>query len=120
MQDQAQREKAFRLLTANPEIRNVMARALEVEEEGRAGSSYYLGWRWDEIPVQTQKLRVLVEEGLVKISYKSHSSMEYLLRDPELIQEGPGHDLTDLRVGRQHPERLLALVLRLHYSPPAY
>jgi len=64
-----------------------MARALEVEEEGRASSSYYLGWRWDEIPVQTQKLRILVEEGLVKVNYKSQSSTEYLLRDPELVRE---------------------------------
>jgi len=75
------------MLSANPDIRHILARALEVEEEGRASSSYYLGWRWDEIPVQTQKLRVLVEEGLVKVNYKSQSSTEYLLRDPELVRE---------------------------------
>jgi len=87
MQEQEQRQKVFRMLAANPEVRSVLAKALEVEEEGRAENSYYLGWRWDEIPVQTQKLRILVEEGLVKISYKSHSSTEYLVRDAELVRE---------------------------------
>jgi len=87
MQEQDQRQKVFRMLAANPEVRRVMARALEVEEEGRASSPHYLGWRWDEIPIQTQKLRVLVEEGLVKVNYKSQSSTEYLLREPELVQQ---------------------------------
>ena len=87
MTDVAQRQKVYRMLAANPDIRHILARALEVEEEGSANSPYYLGWRWDEIPVQTQKLRVLVEEGLVKVNYKSQSSTEYLVRDPELVRE---------------------------------
>ncbi len=87
MQAQDQRQKVFRLLTANPEVRQVMVRALEVEEEGREASPHYLGWRWDEIPYQVAKLKILVEEGLVKISYKSGSSTEYMVKDPVLVQE---------------------------------
>lgn len=65
MNEVAQREKLFRLLSANPEVRQIVARALEVEKQGRAKHDYYLGWEWHEIPVPAQRLRVLVEEGVI-------------------------------------------------------
>jgi Holliday junction DNA helicase RuvB len=83
----AQREKLFRLLSANPEVRRIVARALEVEQEGRAKHDYYLGWEWHEIPVPAQKLRVLVEERVIKVSYHSRSSTMYQVEDPEQAKE---------------------------------
>ena len=87
MNEVAQREKMYRLLSANPGVRNIIARALEVEEKGRANNRYYLGWEWHEIPVPAQKLRILVEEELIKVAYHSRSSTAYLVKDPELARE---------------------------------
>ena len=56
-QHAGQREKLYRLLAANPEIRDIVARALEVEEKE---NQYHLEWAWHEIPISTQKLRALV------------------------------------------------------------
>lgn len=87
MSDIAQRTKLLRLLSANPEVRQVVARALEVEEHGRASNQYYLGWEWHDIPVAAQKLRILVEEEVIKVSYNSRAGKMYVLRDPELVQQ---------------------------------
>lgn len=87
MNEVAQREKLFRLLSANPEVRQVVRRALEVEQEGRAKNQYYLGWEWHEIPLPAQKLRVLVEEGIIKVAYHSRSSTTYQVQDSEVVQE---------------------------------
>jgi len=94
-----QREKLFRTLYANPEIRRIVAKALEVEQEG-AESPYYLGWAWSDIPVPVQKLKVLVEEGIVKINYQSRSTTTYMVKDPELVRQaleaiGDGEVVTD-------------------------
>ena len=40
----AQREKLFRLLSANPEIRRIVARALEVEENDTISRYCYGEW----------------------------------------------------------------------------
>lgn len=89
--DQAQREKVFRLLTANPEIRDILNRAMDLEEEGKAKyldhPEYYLGWQWEDIGVTPQKLRVLVEEGLITVSYHSNSSRCYRIKDTEMVRE---------------------------------
>lgn len=84
--DVALREKVFRLLSANPEIRQILTRALKVEESGRV-NQYYLGWEWEDVAVPPYKLRVLIEEQLIKVSYHSHSSKNYLVKDPELVRE---------------------------------
>ncbi|KKL73672.1 hypothetical protein LCGC14_2072540 [marine sediment metagenome] len=95
-----QREQLFRMLSANPEIRNTVRRALEVEAEGRLASpDYYLGWSWHAIPLPVQKLKVLVVEGILKVAYQSNSTTEYLVANPEaaqaaldLIGDGEGLD----------------------------
>ncbi len=87
MSDIAQRTKLLRLLSANPEVRQVVARALEAEEHGRARNAYYLGWEWHDIPVAAQKLRILVEEGVIKVSYNSRAGKMYVLRDPEVVRQ---------------------------------
>ncbi|KKN22114.1 hypothetical protein LCGC14_0918620 [marine sediment metagenome] len=83
----AQREKAFRLIQANPDVRDILDKALNLEETGRAENQFYLGWTWEDIGVNSQKLRVLVEEGLIKVNYHSNSAKDYLIVNPELICE---------------------------------
>ncbi|KKK56459.1 hypothetical protein LCGC14_3064320 [marine sediment metagenome] len=63
-----QREKVYRMLASNPEIRRLAARALEVEDQGWLDQpDYYLGWEWHQIPMAAAKLRVLVEEGALQL-----------------------------------------------------
>lgn len=106
MQDQL-KENAARLITANPEVRRIVARALDVEKEGReiqgqraeewnVPMGEYLGWTWSEIPAPAARLRTLVEEGVLKISYQSHSVTNYLVTDPEAAKEALASSLADL------------------------
>lgn len=87
----AQREKVCRLLTANQDIRRILEKALKLEEEGPAKypghPEYYIGWEWQDIAVNPQKLKVLVEEQLLEIPYHSSSSNHYKVKDPELVRE---------------------------------
>lgn len=78
----AEREKLYLTLAANPEIRKIVAKALELEEVAKA-NPHYLGWEWHEIPVPLPKLKVLVEEGIIQISYRSRSTTQYKVKDPE-------------------------------------
>ncbi len=91
-------ENATRFIAANPEVRRIVARALEVEEKGRKLQAQraeewnvplgeYLGWTWSEIPAPAARLRNLVEEGVLEISYKSRSTTNYLVVHPNLARE---------------------------------
>lgn len=104
-------DNAARLITANPEARRIVARALEVEEEGRKlqaqraeewniPAGEYLGWAWSEIPAPAARLRTLVEEGVLKISYQSRSSTNYMVADPDMAREALDNSLDDLVVGQ--------------------
>jgi Holliday junction DNA helicase RuvB len=92
------KENAARMIANNPQVRSMVARALEVEEAGRlrqqelaiqykmeAGN--YLGWAWSDIPVPAARLRTLVEEGVMKIGYQSRSCTNYLVADPEMARQ---------------------------------
>ena len=83
------RQKFLRLLSANPEVRQIEAKALEAVEEGKK-AEHYLGWERHEILAATQKLKVLVEEGVVKINYSSRSSTCYLVQDPDVVRQALG------------------------------
>ncbi len=80
------RTKLLRLVATNPEVADLVRRALDVEEEG-SKSEYYLGWEWHEAHMRPQRLAVLVEEGLIRISYSSNSSKNYMLTDPEAAKD---------------------------------
>jgi hypothetical protein len=92
------KENAARMMAANPDVRRIVARALEVEDEGRRLQEqraqewniplgHYLGWTWSKIPAPAARLRNLVEEGVLKVSYQSRSTTNYLVADPELARE---------------------------------
>ena len=44
-------------------------------------------WEWHDVGVSPQKLRKMVEEGLIKIVYKSNKRTEYRLVDPDSVRE---------------------------------
>jgi Holliday junction DNA helicase RuvB len=92
------RANAARLIAANPEVRRIVARALEVEVEGRrlqeegarqwnVPVGEYLGWEWHAIPCPPARLRNLVEEGVLKVGYQSRSTTNYLVVDPDVARE---------------------------------
>jgi len=81
------REKLYRFLSSNPEVRRMVTRALELEAEGAAKNPYYLGWEWHDVPVPTAKLRVLVEEEVFKVNYNSRSTTAYMVKYPDLARE---------------------------------
>ncbi len=92
------KESATKFIAANPEVRGIVARALEVEEEGQKLQAQraeewnvplgeYLGWTWSEIPAPAARLRSLVEEGVLKVNYQSRSTTNYLVADPDLARE---------------------------------
>ncbi len=60
-----------------------------MEEEGKK-AEHYLGWEWHQIPAAAQKLKVLVEEGLIRINYSSRSSTCYLVQDSDLARQALG------------------------------
>ena len=112
----AEPEKLYRTLAANPEIRRVVAKALELEEEG-ASNTYYLGWEWHEIPVALPKLKVLVEEEIVKINYRSRSTTTYMdlarqaleaIGDGEVEADQIPADLFDYIVGHDEVKHWLS------------
>ncbi len=82
----AEREKLYLTLAANPEIRRVVAKALELEEAGEE-NTYYLGWEWHGIPIPLPKIKVLIEEEILKISYHSRSTTTYKVKDPDLARQ---------------------------------
>lgn len=103
-------ENAARLIAANPDVRRIVERALEVEEEGRKTQAVnaiqwnvplgeYLGWIWSEIPVPGAKLRNLVEEGVLKIGYQSRSTTNYLVADPDLARAVLTSGVEELELG---------------------
>ena len=66
----------------------------------RKNNQYYLGWTWHKIPLSTQKLRVLVEEGVFKVNYQSNRTITYVVQDPEMARQaldsiGDGDDLQE-------------------------
>jgi hypothetical protein len=81
-----ERRKHYRLLAVNPEIRGIAARALELEDLG-AQREYYLGWEWHEAQTSPQRLRVLVEEGVLRVNFKSNKTTAYLLQDREATRQ---------------------------------
>ena len=101
------KESATRIIAANPEVRRIVARALEVEEEGQKLQAQraeewnvplgeYLGWTWSEIPAPAVRLRSLVEEGVLKVNYQSRSTTNYLVADPDLAREVLASSQADL------------------------
>jgi len=89
--DMAEQWRIQSLLVEHPKWVDTLQEALEVEAAGREkseGTGYgYLGWEWHEVHTNTATLNLMVSSRLLDIPFKSNSSTEYLLREPESIQQ---------------------------------
>lgn len=74
------RKDLLHSLLENPETREVLARALEVE---RANASRDPGWEWFEVQASPALLRRLVLAGILKVTFRSNRATYYRLADPE-------------------------------------
>lgn len=94
----ADREMMFRTLAGNPQVKRIVERALQVEDEEEAKRREnpdlypWSGFEWTDIPAQTAVLNQLViDEILVtggpRGTYRSRSTTAYKLKEPELVRE---------------------------------
>lgn len=79
-------EEFGKFLKANPKYREILQRAIEVEREN-SKNPHWLGWEWHEVRAYPAQLVKLVIEGVIKVNFKSNSSTNYLLVNPELTKQ---------------------------------
>ncbi len=89
-------DKILILCNKDVKIAEILQLAVE-DEEKNAATTYYLGWEWSEVRAQTQTLKKLVIEGIVKGTYSSRISTNYKLMDTDLTKQA----LTRFEQGQQ-------------------
>jgi len=75
-----------KFLKENPKYREILQRAVDVEEENKKNPNW-LGWEWYEVRAYPAQLVKLVIEGAIKVNFKSNSSTNYLLVNRELVKQ---------------------------------
>jgi hypothetical protein len=73
-------ENVVSFLLARPEYRKTLELAVK-EEEQHANEQHYLGWQWFGVETNPSKLMRLVTEGIARVSFKSNSSTNYMLKE---------------------------------------
>ncbi|HEY6418192.1 MAG TPA: hypothetical protein VIX59_04245 [Candidatus Binataceae bacterium] len=73
-------------LIANPKYREILQRAVEIEER-EAAREHWLGWEWHEVRAYPASLVKVVIAGIVKITFKSNSSTHYRLVDSKALKQ---------------------------------
>lgn len=68
------------ILYDNPEIVDILERAIAFEESNYS-KEHYLGFEWYDIGAYPQTLNMLVTKGILKITYKSNKSTYYSIVD---------------------------------------
>jgi hypothetical protein len=91
--------KTLTLLYDDPNIFDVLEKALVFEEENR-GNQYYLGFEWYEVGASPQTLNMLVMRSVLKISYKSNKSTMYSFVDRDAVKKA----LEDFSLGKTPAE----------------
>lgn len=76
-----------KFLKENPKYREILQRAIEVEEREGSKSPHWLGWEWYEVRAYPAHLVKLVIEGIAKVNFKSNSSTNYVLVDREVTKK---------------------------------
>jgi len=86
--------RVHHLLCDNPEWVEVLKEAFEVEKrwyERYPREQYpdmeWLGFEWHEVHGPPATLNKMVTSGVLDVSYSSHSSTNYKVRDPEVVKE---------------------------------
>lgn len=79
-------QEIIRFLKENPKYREILQRAIEVEE-GNVQNPHYLGWEWYHVRAYPAQLVKLVIAGIANVNFKSNSSTNYLLVDREATKQ---------------------------------
>jgi len=117
------RLSVFRALSQNPDWKDTLIEALKLQKENEGKS--WLGFEWYEVHTAPQTLNKMVTSKILDITFSSHSSTHYMVRDPNTVVQAlmaleepeveeeveiPG-DLFDLIVGHEKVKRALNLSL---------
>ncbi len=86
--------KLYYLLAENPRWVDIIQKAFEVETKyyqrfprEKYPDAEWLGFEWHEVHTQPATLNRMVAENILDVSYKSHSSTNYKVANPELVKE---------------------------------
>ena len=75
-----------RLLRERPEYRDILERAVQVEDEPPSEFIRDYGWEWYNVAALPARLTKLVTEGILTIPYKSRRFTHYKLANKEIIK----------------------------------
>ncbi len=81
------KDRVCRLARERPEYRQILQRAIRVEDNPPSDFIKDYGWEWSDVKVHPAKLTKLVTEDLLDIKYKSRRYTHYKLKDKEAIRE---------------------------------
>ena len=122
--DTKDRVSVLRALSQNPEWKDTLIEALKLHKENKGKS--WLGFEWYEVHTAPQTLNRMVAARILDITFSSHSSTHYMVRNPETVAqalialEEPADkhkeaeipaDLFDVIVGHEKVKRVLNLSL---------
>jgi hypothetical protein len=80
-------ERIYRLLQEHPEYREILERALAIEDNPPNEFVKNYGWEWSDVKAHPAKLIKLVTEGVLDIKYKSRRYTHYKLTDKEAVRK---------------------------------
>jgi len=92
-------EKALTALYDDPEMVELLERAVSFEEEN-CNQNPYLGFEWYDVSASPQTLNMLVTRGILKVSYKSNKSTNYCFVDREEVKKA----IADFKAGAMKRE----------------
>lgn len=76
----------YDIVCEDPKLQGVLRRFVQAEREGR-NKEYFLGLEWFEIQTNAKYLNSMVDRGLLRVSFNSNSSRNYVLDDLELTDK---------------------------------
>jgi len=86
--------KFYHLLMENPHWVDIINKAFEVETKfyqrfprNKYPDTEWLGFEWHEVHAQPATLNRMVAENILDVNYKSHSSTNYKIANPEIVKE---------------------------------
>jgi len=87
-----ERLNIFRAVTENPQWRQILEEALELQKEGedsvkKGEREIYLGWEWFQCHTNPSTLNKMVTTRLLDISFSSNRSTYYKVRNPDIVEE---------------------------------
>jgi len=81
------KDKVCRLIRERPEFREILERAIKVENSPPNDFVKNYGWEWSDVKAHPAKLTKLVTEDVLDIKYKSTRYTHYKLKDKEAIEK---------------------------------